>query len=258
MTLRILIISEDQVLPITGCLSIFKTIGEKIYYGFGETLNNNDQLINDCQYRIKDPSGNIVVGPLPVPSSGTGFITTFAQAVNGPSGIVGATGYPSLSYTPLFTGDYFIEFNFSTGGFGGNDRCKFKYFDITVASAANTAIDGRIWSKAWQFTADQNSLPFDGKFFVYTTDSIVTSVNSNGMAPYVFTIACNQFGCYNTGNFISDRQSVPGNHIIPQYKIFLNNPDTIVYPTGLLGSIIPPVTFLPNCNGYCQHQHYGQ
>jgi uncharacterized protein (TIGR02145 family) len=228
-----------------------QNIGETIYYGFGDMLDNGDNLFFvQVDYRIKDPLGNIVVGPIPVPTTGTGYISTFAEAVAGPAAIAGATGYPALSYTPTMTGDYFIEFHYTTG-FGIPDRCKFKYFDITVGSASNLAIDGRIWSKAWQFTADDNGLSyaFEGTLFIYTSDSIVTSVNCNGMAPYVFTIACNQYGCYNTGNFPNDRRSVFGDHIIPQYKIFLNNPDSIVYPTGILGQVIPPVTTTSNCNG---------
>jgi uncharacterized protein (TIGR02145 family) len=226
-------------------------VGEVIYYGFGDMLDNNDNIFAvQVNYRIKDPLGNIVTGPSPVPFAGTGYIGTFAEAVAGPAAIAGAGGYPAFSYTPTMTGDYFIEFHYTTG-FGLPDRCKFKYFDITVGSAANTAIDGRVWSRAWQFTADGNgaSNAFEGTLFAYTADSIVTSVNCNGMAPYVFTIACNQWGCYNTGNFVNDRRSVGGNHIIPQYRIFLNNPDSLVYPTGILGQVVPPVIANSFCDG---------
>lgn len=227
-----------------------ENLGEVFYYGLGDPWDNNGGLVNDVEYRIKDPNGNIVVGPLPVPLSGTGYIPTFIQAVNGPDAVVGPSGYPALSYMPLMTGDYFIEFNFQTTGPGGHDRTKFRYFDITVADAANQPIDGRVWSRAWQCTADANGLQYDfyGTFYVYSVDSIVTSIYGNGMAPYVFTIACNQWGCFNTGNFPNDRRSVPGKFIIPQYKIFLNNPDSLVYPTGIIGQIIPPIVVTPDCN----------
>ncbi|MFH1296784.1 MAG: FISUMP domain-containing protein [Bacteroidota bacterium] len=228
------------------------SIGEKIYYGFGDPLNNNDQIVNDVQYRIKDPLGNIVVGPVALPLSGTGHISTFAQAVTGPSGIVGGSGYPSLSYTPTMTGDYFIEFNFNTGGV--NDRCKFRYFDITVGSLTNQAVDGRVWSKAWQMTADNQAPPsgvytFWGTLYVYSDDGIVTSVDFNGMEPYVFVVSCNPWGCYNTGVFNNDRRSVSGNHTLTQYKIFLNDPDSLTYPTGILGTVVPPIVVTPSCAG---------
>jgi uncharacterized protein (TIGR02145 family) len=230
-------------------------IGETIYYGFGDPLNQIDGVVTDVMYRIKDPSGTIVVGPSAVPLSGTGHIGSFSSAVAGPAAIAGASGYTALSYTPpVDTGDYFIEFNFATGGFSGHDRTKFQYFDITVASAANIAIDGRIWSKAWQMTADAQAPPtgeytFWGKLFPYSDDGIVTSINFNGMEPFVFAVSCNPWGCYNTGNFNNDRRSVGGNHTLTQYKIFLNDPDSLVYPTGILGTVVPPIVINPNCNG---------
>jgi uncharacterized protein (TIGR02145 family) len=223
-------------------------VGEKIHYGFGNPLNNVDLFVTDCQYRIKDPAGNIVVGPSPIPLSGTGHISTWDQAVAGPQIIAGGTGYPQLTYNPSMTGDYFIEFNFDNGFFG-NDRCKFMFFDVTVGSAANNAIDGRLWSKAWQLTTDNYGFNFLGTMFVYADDGVVTSINFNGMDPFVFTVACNQYGCYNTGNFNLDRRSVTGNHINPQYKIFLNDPDITQYPTGTLGSVVPPVVITPSCTG---------
>lgn len=224
--------------------------GEVIYYGLGEPLDVDGNPVSDVVYRIKDPSGNIVAGPLPVPLSGAGYISTYIEAINGPDGIIGPSGYPALVYIPLMTGDYFIEFNFTTSGAAAHDRTKFRYFDITVASAANQPIDGRVWSKAWQCTADDNGFQYDfyGTFYVYSVDSIVTSIYGNGMAPYVFTIACNQWGCFNTGNFANDRRSVAGKYIIPQYKIFLNNPDSLVYPTGIIGQILPPIVVTPDCN----------
>ena len=199
-------------------------------------------------YRIKDPNGNIVVGPAALPLSGNGHIDTYTEAVNGPSGIVGASGYSSLVYNPLMTGDYYIEFNFSTG-WGGSDRCKFRYFDITVSTFNNLAIDGRVWSKAWQMTADDFNNPFWGTLFVYADDGVVTSIDFNGMEPFVFAVSCNPWGCYNTGNFIQDRRSVNGNHTLTQYKIFLNDPDPVAYPTGTLGTVVPPIVVTPSCSG---------
>ncbi|MFZ4520620.1 MAG: FISUMP domain-containing protein [Bacteroidales bacterium] len=232
--------------------------GEKIYYGFGDPLNSGDAVKSDVLYRIIDPLGNIVVGGVAgasVPMAGAGHINSLIEAQNGPSSIT-AGGYSALTYIPLLTGDYFIEFNFPVG-IGNDDRRKFKYFDVTVASPSNQEIvGGRLWSKAWQLTADANGLAFNGTFFIYSNDGVVTSVNSNGMAPFVFTIACNQYGCYNSGNFINDRRSVSGNHIVPQYKIFLKNPDDVVYPTGIPGEIIPPIIVTAHCDGSADIEIY--
>jgi uncharacterized protein (TIGR02145 family) len=230
------------------CIHI-ENIGEIIYYGLGDAMDYGGNIVTDVTYRIKDPSGVIVVGPSPVPASGAGYIPTFNEAVAGPSAIVGATGYNALSYTPTVMGDFFIEFHFNNSVGSGHDRTKFKYFDITVASAGNAAIDGRVWSKAWQMTTDDYGNHFLGKLFVYADDGVVTSINFNSMDPFVFTVSCNQYGCYNTGNFINDRRSVTGNHRLTQYKIFLNDPDPLVYVTGVLGAIVPPILVTPSCTG---------
>ncbi len=222
---------------------------EKIYYGFGDPVNSMFNVANNVYYRIKNPAGVIVAGPTLVPTAGAGHISTFNQAVAGPTAIAGGTGYNAFLLQPLTTGDYFIEFNFPLGGGNGTDRIAFKYFDITVSTTANAAIDGRVWSKAWQFTTDDFGNPFYGKIFVYTDDGIVTSMNFNGMEPYVFTVSCNEFGCFNTGNFLLDRRSVTGNHQLPQYKTFLNDPDILVYPTGTPGTIVPPVLINASCDG---------
>jgi uncharacterized protein (TIGR02145 family) len=165
---------------------------------------------------------------------------------------VGTTGYNAKSLTATMQGDYYFEFRYT----GSADRCKFKYFDITVASPANIAIPGRVWSKGWQFTADATGNSFLGKLYVYADDGIVTSINFNSMDPFVFTVFCNQNGTDPAStDWLTNRRSRYGKFKSPQYKIFLNNPDndpanpTYTFPTGQLGSIVPPIGLEANCNG---------
>ncbi|MBU0486946.1 MAG: gliding motility-associated C-terminal domain-containing protein [Bacteroidetes bacterium] len=231
---------------------------EKIYFGFGRILYYDLSQVTTTTFRIRDPNGNIVMGPLSIPTSGAGFIQNHAQAVIGPSTISGG-GYTPLSYTPLLTGDYYIEFD--DPGFTSSERIEFEFFDITVASSSNQAIDGRIWSKAWQLTVVSSGSPdpylheFEGTMFVYTDDGIVTSCDFNNMRPFVFLLSCNQTGCTNTGNFIEDRKSIEDpscQYTYPQYKIFLNDPDPVCFPSGVIGSITAPGT-LTGCppNDFC-------
>ncbi len=234
-------------------------IGEIIYYGFGSRLTNNDAVIPNVYCRITNPSGTVIVVPEALlPTTGQGFINSYTEAVAGPTQIAGAGGYNAKSYTPTELGDYYFEFRYD----GTSDRCKFKYFDITVASAANAPIPGRVWSKAWQFTADGNSTTgqefrFQGKLFVYADDGIVTSIDFNGMAPYVFTVFCNQYGvdpAFNS-NWLTNRKSKSNKYYNPQYKIFLLDPDndlnnpTWTFPTGWAGVIVPPIIMESNCDG---------
>ncbi len=226
--------------------------GEKIYFGFGYIKDYDGVIQYDVMYRIKDPNGNIVVGPAPVPTSGSGFIANYNQAFFGPN-VISTSGYNPLLYTPTILGDYYIEFAYTQPY--GYERKIFDFFDITVCSATNQAINGRIWSKNWQLTTNPPSngtspyiSGFDGKMYIYSDDGVVTSINLNNMQPFVFNISANQTGCFNTGNFYQDRKSVDGNNTYSQYKIFLNNPDSNCFPTGFFGSISAPTT-ITGCPG---------
>lgn len=233
------------------CIHI-KTVGEKICFGFGERRDNNGAVISNVEYRLRRPDGTIVMGPATLPTSGAGWISTYDQAVIGPNNLAGNTGgYTPLTHTATMTGDYYIEFNFNYTGWGAPDRCRFKYFDITVGNAANQEVDGRVWSKAWQFTSGNQTNDFLGKLFVYADDGIVTRIDFNGIQPYVFTVYCNINGITNTGIFENDRKSRSGTawSVIAQYKIFLNDPDITEYPTGSFGAITAPITTDSHCDG---------
>lgn len=240
-----------------GCSDQFRlkikisTSSENIHYGFGDVLDNNGSIVTgNTEYRIRDPN-NIVVFTGTIPKSGTGFISTHAQAVAGPTATTGSTGgYAGLMYNPSMSGDYYIEFSTSA-----SDRYMFRFFDITVSTSTGTKKPGRVWSKAWQLTAEiqnfSNYNPFTGSMFVYSDDQIVTKIGFNNIQPYVFSVTCNDAGTNFTGDPEVDRQSKYGTSInlLAQYKIFLNDPDNAVYPTGAFGALTGPVTTQSACNG---------
>ncbi|MBI4649375.1 MAG: gliding motility-associated C-terminal domain-containing protein [Bacteroidia bacterium] len=235
--------AEDRL-----CVRINST-NETVYFGFGVVRDANDNQINDMHYQVKAPNGTIVMGgpTVLVPSSGAGFISTYAQAVNGPVDIAPG-GYTSLSFTPTMTGDYYFEFEYANSIY--SERRVFDFFDITVVNASAQPIDGRVWSKAWQFTvgASWNGLhmweyQFDGTLYAYSDDGVVTSIDFNYMQPYVFTVSCNETGCSATGDFVNDRKSVSGLSLYPQYKVFLNDPDSLCFPSGNIGLFSAPSTF---------------
>jgi gliding motility-associated-like protein len=221
--------------------------GEKIYFGFGPVYDALQTIKTDLVFRIKDPSGNVVVTQTSLPAGGMGFIANYQKAVLGPS-VINSAGYSALSFTPQTTGDFYIEFYFPPPYANGNRR-EISFFDITVTDANNNRINGRVWSKEWQFTVTASPAPnyfnnpFYGKLYIYSDDSIVTSVDFNGIKPYVFAMSANPTGTANTGNIIIDRKSKAGKHTYPQYKIFLNDPDSIVYPSGNLGMFTAPISF---------------
>ena len=222
--------------------------GETILFGFHGPTNTS------ANFTLRKPDGTQVAnGTVPSTTGQTGYIPDWTTAVAGPFPASG--GYTPLTYqvsNPLELGDYFIDFS----GFSGSLRMN--EFDIQVVTGANSpaltgdAINGRVWSGAWQFYADLNSNEtFSGKLFVYSDDGIVTSCKYGNSRVGQFSMYCNQYGCLNTGNFVSDRKSKDQNTSlsfsgIAQYKIFLNNPDILPYPDGVYGTMTGTPTIIPD------------
>lgn len=201
-----------------------KSTTETIYFGF----QPNDKTLGTGTYRLVDPQGNIVVSRTDVPvATGAGYIETYAEACAGPKiGGIPAGGYNPLSYSPLTTGDYYIEF---TQNLGADITYYFDLFDITVVDATNTPILGRLWSHAWDLSARDSKNRMRTVFYIYTGDKYISSVNLNGIQPFGFVISSNSTGTSKTTNLFYDRQSVAGNSTYPEFKLFLNLPDISVY-----------------------------
>lgn len=230
--------------------------------------NNNDNsptIANDVWMRLRDPNGNVVMGPIQLQSTmGAGWINTCAEAMAGPQPLVGAAGYNPLVYdVPAGgpSGDYYIEFAVNNNP---NTRQKrvFRWFDITVARFDGTnwvARPGRLWSRKWDFTTRGGNNTFVGTLYTYSPDSVVTSFNFNGMRPYGFEVACNSFGASTVGTPQQRRRSDYRQNIVnaggipaaPEYRIFLNDPDMEYFPTGIVGSVdsfaVIPCTEMSYC-----------
>lgn len=238
-------------------ISIADPTTEKICFGFGYLYKNNfiDSIAGiPVYYRIKDPNGNIVLGPERVPVSGRGFINTYRQAVLGPNTITNNdSGYNALEFQPAMAGNYYIEFNPDNPNTLPPDTVfnrnfAFKYFDITVVRNGAPRL-GRLWSQNWNLNANSLRNPIFAKFFIYSTDSITTVLDCNGMRPFGFSIVCNRTGLRNTGNIDFDRRSADYNFFYDEYKIFLNNPDPEIFPDGRPARLLFPPRISCTSNG---------
>ncbi len=210
---------------------------EVIYLGFNGAPGINDHIV----FEIKDMSGTVVYSETTVPTAGTGFIANIAQARVGPDQIYTTGGYTAINFHPATTGTFYIEFNQKnvsntvvTGNFSMN------LFDITVYDTVSLQVKpGRMYSKSWQF---QENGGCSAKTYVYSSDSIITSCAFNNLVGGVWVQYCNQYGCYNTGNFPSDRKSLYHlQALLPEFKVFFNLPDATLFPPAVvLGSIVAP------------------
>jgi len=235
--------------PVNNRLNIHvKEAGEKILFGL-------KCPVTGLQFNLRKPDGTIVLtGTCPSTTGQPGFIKYYHQAEVGPFPAWG--GYSPLEYhvsSVSDTGNYYFEIvNLSF------QYLRIALWDFQVVSGEHTPaipgdmINGRVWSQSWQINAElaYNRL-FNGSFFVYSDDGIVTKLAFNDARIGAATIFCNPYGCLNTGNFLTDRQSVNANTFltfpeIADYRVFLNDPDTTLYPSGEYGEIIGTPVMIPD------------
>ena len=228
----------------------------------GNYSNTNISNGNVVHWRLVDPSGTVVMADsIPAYNGGTttstttGYIGTYSEANNGPDGIDGVTtaGYTPATYNPSATGDYYFEFNYgdSATAFDASScswaSIEFQYFDITVSESSNS-IDGRVWSRLWALSTINRS-PAEAiainssKVHVYTDDSIVTRVDFDTISPGFWNIFANEDGVGSSGTFELDSRSdnSPATQLQRKNRVFLNTPDTNVYPTRALTRTVSPV-----------------
>ncbi|MFN8283154.1 MAG: Ig-like domain-containing protein [Chitinophagales bacterium] len=226
---------------------------ENLYYGFNWQDYGGGASINNMYMRIFNPSGIQVGSTIHLPNAaGAGFISTHPQALAGPNigGLVPA-GYTPLTFTPTVNGDYWIEiFQSADGGLTQDNTAgvwsQSSYFDLTVATATNTRYNGRIHCDKWSYVA---ILPSTGSpvfgtaitgssepvHYAYTPDQVVMRLDFEvGFAPIAYNLAVNSYGVRDSqNNFTVTRRSINSANspsLTNGYKIFLNIPDSTLYP----------------------------
>ncbi|MCZ2140621.1 MAG: tandem-95 repeat protein, partial [Bacteroidia bacterium] len=229
------------------------SLNERIYYGFNwrgyASGNNINPTINNVFMRIFNPNG-VQVAQVNLPTSGNGFISSYNAAKIG-ANISGSNpgGYSPLSYTPTMTGEYWIELYQSNDGgntqMGGTTWSFSPYWDIQVAETNGTRYNGRVHCANWSFNAtsstyfttnyDDDAAP---EIYAWSTDSNVFKINfTEGFRPIAYNVAVTNYGVQNTNNFVVDRKS-KNSETYPTlsngYLLFLNPPDSSIYPNGVL------------------------
>jgi hypothetical protein len=219
---------------------------ECIYMGFsfGHLNQNTTSQPNvNYEYRVRDPNGNVVFGPIQVPITGAN-INNWSEAVSGPAQLSGAGGYNAMFIPSAAlgsqgwnsSGDYFVEFRNTDN----TSPFLIDFWDITVADCSampHQRKPGRVWSYNWAIFAVNDfgfpNRPFNGSFYVCAPDpdnpdaAFITKIDFDGAGfrPAAFNIAVNSFGAQNTGDVAVDRQSVElTNSTQAEYAIYLNDP----------------------------------
>ncbi|MFN6945515.1 MAG: gliding motility-associated C-terminal domain-containing protein [Cytophagaceae bacterium] len=220
---------------------------EVIYFG----LNNHTKAggFLELPYRWISPSGTVVYEGI-MQQEGIGCINSWIEAVEGPSQILSEGGYNALMLEPTETGDYVIEFNLALFP---EEEVYLHLFDITVANVHNQAIPGRLHCKGWQLSTEGQNHEFHGKVYPYTENGVIYEIDLNRMQPFTFIIYVNSSGLQDTGDFFEDRKSRVGNYALPEYKVFLNPPDELLYPTQDIRAHLTSSIKKKSCPGtnYC-------
>ncbi|MBU0653550.1 MAG: cadherin domain-containing protein [Gammaproteobacteria bacterium] len=239
---------------------------EIVYVGLGKLTGNAGNDIDfNFYWRIVAPDGSVVHGSS-LAGGAQANITSHAQAVAGPSALdpAGYSTSGNWTFDPAIAGkgagDYYIEFDlndnaasagsYTEPGYAPSNAMNIKWFDITVATKGGSpqALDGRVWSKSWGVRTNDPAVfpsapfgtPFNGSMYAYDSNNFVTMINflGSGLRPLQGQFSFNNTGTGSSGNKATDRKSVNDvNSGTPQHKIFLNPPDTNIYPLGVDGSL---------------------
>ncbi len=227
-----------------------KNPGEKLYFGLGELNTPGDYL----RCRIVH-NGNIVWGEVSIPeiNGQPGFIVNYLQAIAGPN-VINPAGYNPLIFSPSEAGDYIIQFDFINLFF----ETVF-YYDFTIIDTTLTpykSISGGVWSKNWEFAACYNSsqslFGLNASLFILTNDSIVDSVEFNQFYSGIQNeYNFNHNGClYPPVAFNDSRKSRLYHFDYPEYRVFFNDPDSTLFPSGTIGKITHGYSeLIPDCLG---------
>ena len=105
---------------------------ETINFGFGNASTGNPH------YTVHRPDGtDLCTGVIPkIP--GTGYISTYIQAIAGP--FPGAGGYTPIQCNPDVNGDYYLEIHdLHPSGIHNDYNGSFDYFDLTVINTSSSS-----------------------------------------------------------------------------------------------------------------------
>ena len=217
---------------------------ETIFFGFSRKLPSSQEVY----YQILAPDGSVhCSGKVASSVSDPGFVPDDGVAAYvGPLQIAGARsgGYEALECTPTVAGDYAILFNVGHPSTPNTSRSKYYIhpFDITVAKEVDdltpVAVDGRVFSYKWHLNTNSSRNRACMEFYTWTPDSMVVEMDMNGMQPWGYSVSFNSHGSANTGDIVADRKSSSRiSEAVPGYRVFLNPPDSVAYPSGTPGRV---------------------
>ncbi|RSK46249.1 T9SS type A sorting domain-containing protein [Hymenobacter perfusus] len=243
--------------------------GETLYFGVRRIRSNDAAAVNNGRLRLQvkyldgnnaeqvasthylEPQTTSTEGAVNLAPSQPGYIATPEEAAAGPRYLAGntspAAGYNPFVYAPVASAparDYWVEFMEvdAAGSAVGVAQNKSWYdlWDFTVRDATSEK-PGRLYSQHWSFTAAGGTNALSSSFVLYplipnlnfnNQSFFVKRVSYAGIQPFGVILVANSQGTNVAGNFKDKRKSQNSNAGYPEYKLFVNNPDPVIYPTS--------------------------
>ncbi|WP_139925466.1 T9SS type A sorting domain-containing protein [Hymenobacter sp. DG01] len=252
--------------PATERMYIHMEPGETLYFGV-RRIRTNDADNGRLRLEVKYLDNNNVIqtagtyfltaqaagsqGVVNLAPDQAGLINSPEEAAVGPRYEARASG-PIAGYNPLVFNpaattparDYWVEFMEvdPNGNDAGVTQRKSWYdiWDFTVRDAVEEK-SGRLYSQHWSFTAAGGTNSLSSSFALYplipnpnfnNNSFFVKRVSYAGIQPFGVILVANSAGTTAAGNFKAKRKSQRTNLGYAEYKLFVNNPDPIIYPTS--------------------------
>ncbi len=245
--------------------------GETVYYGVRRIQTNAGGNQNDLILTLRYGSGAGTIARDDTLARDTGssnhatllpqagVIADHAEALAGPQ--IGGSpvgGYDPLSWTNSTDSalECFIEFTqVNEGSLGAARKSWYDCWDFTVVDEDDNVKPGRLYSKQWSFTAGSgnNRLSATFNFFPLipseddTTTFYVKQVELAGIRPWGFLFLCNSEGTTSGASLEDRRKSQTSNTGYAEYNVFVQDPDTAIWPSAGIEAQVVSAT--PYCNG---------
>ncbi len=259
---------------------------ETVCLGFSQPNGNRNFVsspLEDVRFRIVAPDGTPITcwgDNDQAGATGSGWQNISSTTANISTGNTGWNEIANGTYSPYIfdpaalgcgpfpPGDFYVEF-YQTN-YDSEEGLYVENFDITVKDASGVAVDGRVWSNNWgigikrddpiagQAPSGSFARAFRGAFYVCSEEGFVTKISfdsnsvEEGFRAGSFNVFFNTTGPMNTGDVITDRQSLeedisqdPASRA--ELRVFLNDPDEGICPTGEFGDFKSNLDLLTRC-----------
>ncbi len=263
--------SLDNDNPNSRLVVSFAEAGETIHFGLSREYDLRGGALtgNASRYTLEvrkiNPDGSL--------EAAAAYSTTIDdqnENVTGYADAIFGVYSDDFFFTTPDAGAYAIQFSDVQESRPDGPDVTIPYWDFTVTGTDGAVRPGRVWSRNWAFRTPVPEIErqigtfctwereFNGQFFSYTDNGFVSRIDfeDSGFRGLTFSVAFNRTGPRISDDLAIARQSVAGNATslanTAEHRVFLEDPDAVLFPSGDCGEAIVNGTFrCTEDNGFC-------